>query len=191
MVAALAMSLSLKVKTLESIAIYRSEIDASAAAAAEAKTRTTAYHNQLMELPKGARKGGYPPFVLVVEATLDTTRLLIADKNIPIEDEITVAYTNYMEPFNRIVNPEDKIKFLLQDWRYMRFRTTWNKSKLMAEIGLAPLASTRAQALLRAWLLMFEKFYEGAQKHGIAPKNNLEMRIETVLKQLGVWKNRA
>ena len=73
----------------------------------------------------------------------------------------------------------------------MRYRTTWNKSKLMAEIGLAPLASTRAQTLLRAWLSMFEKNYEGAQKHGIAPKNNLEMRIETVLKQLGVWKNRA
>ena len=62
--------------------------------------------------------------MLVVEATLDTTRLLIAEKNIPSEEEITVAYTNYMEPFNRIVNPEDKIKHLLQDWMYMRFRTT-------------------------------------------------------------------
>ena len=73
----------------------------------------------------------------------------------------------------------------------MRYWATWSKSKFMAEIGLAPLASTRAQALLRAWLLMFEKFHNGAQKHGIAPKNILEMRTETVLKQLGVWKNRA
>ena len=58
MVAALAMSLSLKVNTLESIAIYRSKIDATAPVAAEAKPRTTAYHNQMMELQKGARKKG-------------------------------------------------------------------------------------------------------------------------------------
>jgi hypothetical protein len=58
MVAASSMSLSLKVKTLESIAIYRSEIDATAPVAEEAKKRTTACHNQVMELPKGARKGG-------------------------------------------------------------------------------------------------------------------------------------
>ena len=156
MVTALAMSLSLKVKTLENITLYRSEIDASSPAAAEAKTRATAYHNQLMELPKGARKRGCPPFALVVEATLDTPRLLIAEKNIPNGEEIAVADTNYMEPLDRIVNPADKIKYLLQDCRYTRHRTTWSKSKLMADIGLAPLASTRAQTLLRAWLLMFE-----------------------------------
>ena len=56
----------------------------------------------------------------------------------------------------------------------------------MAEIGLARLASTLAQALLRSWLLMFEKYYTGAQTHGIALKNNIEMRIENVFKQLVV-----
>ena len=50
--------------------------------------------------------------MIVVEAALDTTPRLIAENNIPIEDETSVASTNYMEPFEKIVNPEDKIKFL-------------------------------------------------------------------------------
>ena len=177
MVAALAMSLSLKVKTLESIAIYRSEIDATAFVAAEAKMRTTAFHTQQMEIPKSARKGGYLPFVLVVEATLDITRRLMAEKSTPIEEEIVVAFTNFMEHFEKIHEARGQYQVLTPGLVVHEVPNDVEQGQAHGRNRLAPLASIQAQALLRSWLIMSDELYGGVQKHVIAPKRKMEMRI--------------
>ena len=38
---------------------------------------------------------------------------------------------------------------------------------------------------------MFCVHYEGTQKHGVAPKNQVEARLESILKAMNVWKDRT
>jgi hypothetical protein len=189
MLSSLTMSMSLRLKVLESIALYRVDIQADAAPATLSKTRTTAYHENNKNMKKGDRRQHFPPFILVVEATMDTTKQLIQDECLPDEHPLARAYTDYTSDIEGM-DVTAKIKFLLQDWRFMRYRTTWNKQRLMCEIGLAPLASAKAQALCRAWLQMLCTYCDGTQKHGIAPKSQLEQRLEQVLKKMNIWKAR-
>jgi hypothetical protein len=122
---------------------------------------------------------------------MDATKTVIADEVLSDEDPLSLAFTAYSSQMEEVMaTPEDKICHLLQDFRYFRYRTTWTKARIMVEIGLAPLASKLAQSLVRAWIRMFCRFSEGVQKHGIAPKSNVESRLEQVLRQLNVWKER-
>jgi hypothetical protein len=190
MLSSLTMSMSLRLKVLESISLYRVDIDAKAQPAVLAKSRTSTYHLNNKSMQKSDRRQKFPPFVLVVEATLDTTKQLIIDETLPDQHPLVVAYTGYTMDTDGL-EVEAKIKFLLQDWRFMRYRTTWNKQRLMCEIGLAPLASSKAQALCRAWLQMLCSYYDGTQKHGIAPKSQIEQRLENILRKMNIWKQRG
>ena len=190
MLSSLTMSLALKVKVLESISIYRVDIEAQAPPAVLSKSRTATYHLNNKNMNKADRRQYFPPYILVVEATLATTEQLILDESLPDEHPIARAYTDYTSDMLGM-DVEAKILFLLQDWRFMRYRTTWSKQRMMCEIGLAPLASTKAQMLCRAWLQMLCAYYSGVQKHGVAPKTQLEQRLEQVLRKMNIWKDRA
>ncbi len=55
-------------------------------------------------------------------------------------------------------------------------------------MGLSPFASD----VTRRFLLSLVKFLTdnrgGRQRHGVAPKNQIELRVETLLRKMNVWR---
>ena len=191
MVAALAMSLSLKVKTLESIAIYRSEIDASAAAAAEAKTRTIAYHNQLMELPKGARKEELPS--VRASSRSHTGHYTLIDcrkeysergRNSSRLHQLHGAVQPHHEPRgkNQVPPPGLEVHAVPYDVEQKQADGRNRAGALSVNSGTSAPASVA--------LDVREIQQRRAKARHCAEKQSRD-EDQTVLKQLGVWKNRA
>jgi hypothetical protein len=182
------MTTSLKCKAISAITIYKIEVDAMTAYEKEAKVRTKKYHEQLMEIEKADRRGSLPPFLLVVEAVIDVS-VEICFAKYARDAPVTLACIGYQQELAALDAPS-KAQRVLMDWRYARFSSTWAKSRTMFEIGIAPVHSEAAATFLRAIIPIMTEQCNGHQKHGVAPKSKLELRIETVLQQLGVWSKR-
>ena len=53
---------------------------------------------------------------------------------------------------------------------YARWRSTYMKQRAIFEVGISPIATVRAHALLKAMLLLLAQTVDGEQRHGAAPK---------------------
>ena len=73
------MSLSLQTQILTSISIFQVDTTKDNAAQEEAKIRTTAYHNLWQTVPKEKRRGSPPPFILVIEASINISKLEVIE----------------------------------------------------------------------------------------------------------------
>jgi hypothetical protein len=177
-----------KLKVVHAIAVFKVEIDAKTTFELESKRRTSVYHDSVMELPKEQRRGSVAPFILQVEGTVDTGLAWIREHALHDDDPIVLAFTNYHESLQQEPSAAKRTQRLLADWRYFRYGTTWAKSRSMVEIGLSPIASKEATALLPAIIALMEIAAAGHQKHGVAPKSQLELRLEGILRSLGVWR---
>jgi hypothetical protein len=125
--------------------------------------------------------------VLVVEACLDTATDYIVQQGVELNSWIALAFTE-LQSVMKDFTPQQKIDYILAQFRYARFRTTWNKQRIIAEFGLAPTCSALTETILKAIIQLMVDFEEGVRKHGIAPKTQQELRVEKVLRDLGVWK---
>jgi hypothetical protein len=189
LIAQLVASTSLKCKIITAIALFKVEIVARSKFELEAKVRTKAYHDLLMDLTKPERRGSLPPFILVVEATVDVG-VEIAYLKYARESPVALACIAYQQVL-KALKPADRSARLLADWRYCRYGGTWTPTRSMFEIGLSPIHTPEAASFLRAILPLLEAQAEGHQKYGVAPKTKLELRLETVMQQLGVWQQRG
>ena len=126
-----------------------------------------------------------PPYLIAAEAMVFSARDLAKEhwQEGNVDRQHLLEYAEALEK----TDPEEQTNFLTATFRYTRVRNTWNKSKCMLEIGLAPLAS---EASKKYWVslrkLCITKL-EGQEKLGVAPKSAVERRIETLFKQLKVW----
>ena len=59
----------------------------------------------------------------------------------------------------------------------------------MFEIGMSPIATPIVPAVMKALINVLALKAEGHQKHGVAPKSSLELRMEQALKGMGVWRD--
>jgi hypothetical protein len=185
--AAMCMGLSLQVKILRSVCIFLTEVHVNSEMGKKARANTKRYHDALKGMSKDQKRSMPPPFILVVEALLDTSADYIGKLALEPDNWINLAFTAYRD---RLINmdPEAKATYLLTQWRYARVRNTWQKSRIMIELCICPLATAETEAVLKAIMQLMIQCEEGTRKHGIAPKTQQEHRVESVLKTLGVFR---
>jgi hypothetical protein len=179
----LLLSHDLQLKIVKTVAIFSFIVKAGGQIQNAAKEATTAFHNAAMAIDKAARRVLIPPFILVVDAILNRAKEA-ADNMLDDMDRARVAITSYVGLLAELEaeNPLKKPQRLLRDWRFARFRTTWNREFAMLEVGLS---MTRTQQATNAWdavhmLLTTKLGFE--EKHGIAPKADVVRRLEAALK---------
>jgi hypothetical protein len=189
-VSQITMSNAWRVKILSGIMIYRVELECGTPYEVEAKRRTGVYHDAQSEMSPQERRGSIPPFVLQVEASLDVSATRIEELGYDESHHIVAAFSRYGAILSRLT-PADKCAKLLEDWRFCRYGTTWTKARSVVEIAISPIACPEAAAVLKAFIALLKIVHDAVQKHGVAPKNQLELRVESILKRAGVWKNRS
>jgi hypothetical protein len=100
-------------------------------------------------------------------------------------DPCLVAFTDYLATLPE--EPKDRLQLLLDDWRYARWRSTYKQQRAIFEIGISPIASRQAHDVLKSIIKLLAQTVDGELRHGIAPKTQLELRLEQALKGLGAW----
>jgi hypothetical protein len=183
------MSVSLMAKVAKCVGIFSIDTEVDSCFQVESKKRTTALHNMLTPLSKAdRRKAGMSPHVVVMEAMLDEGVRVCNDRHIEGKvDGCLLAFTDYMATLPE--DPKQRMMLLLDDWRYARWRSTYKQARAIFEIGISPIASPQAHVLLKMMIRLLEHTIDGELRHGIAPKTQLELRLEQALKGLGAWNN--
>ena len=134
-------------------------------------------------VPEEKRRGSPPPFILVIEATINT----IKPKVIEVyreDDRIRTDFIAYDNILSNL-NPTDRAERLLEDWRFCRYRTTYKQQRALAEFGLSATCTNEAKQCLKAILKILAKIYDGTMRHGVAPKDAIEQRIGHCMKKIG------
>ena len=74
----------------------------------------------------------------------------------------------------------------MRDFRYCRYRRTHNKEYSMFKCGLSPTISDEGKAAwvaLKAAMLMH---CQAVEKEGVAPKSDLERRLDAICRKLKI-----
>ena len=58
----------------------------------------------------------------------------------------------------------------------------------MVEIGISPIAHHKASDMLRATIRCLTQHLDGKEKFGVAPRTQLEARVQQTLEKIKVWK---
>ena len=149
------------------------------------KEATAELHAALKEMSREEKQRQPPPYLIAAEAMVFSARDL-AKEHWDENNEDRQRLSQFAEKLEK-TDPEEQMNFLTETFRYSRVRNTWNKSKCMLEIGLAPLASDESKKYWVSLRKLCITKLEGQEKLGVAPKSAVERRIETLLKQLRVW----
>jgi hypothetical protein len=183
------LSVGLMAKVAKCVGIFSIDCEVESCFQVESKKRTTALHLMLRDLSKAdRRKAGMSPHVVVMEAMLDEGIRVCNDRHIEAKaDGAKVAFTEYISTLPE--DPKLRLVTLLDDWRYARWRSTYKQARAIFEIGISPIASKEAHQLLRFIIKLLAQTIDGELRHGIAPKTQLELRLEQALKGLGAWNN--
>jgi hypothetical protein len=127
---------------------------------------------------------------LVVDAMIVHGQAL-AILSYPEGHKVRLAFIAYEEHIaSQLETPSDRASILLEDFRYARFRTTHTRSRTLMEIGLSPVASPQAAALLKSITMLGKAALNGVIKAGVAPKTGLENRIEQTMQAMGIGSRR-
>ena len=96
------------------------------------------------------------------------------------------AITLYWQEL-QAMDVQSRVETTLADFRYCRFRRTFNKETTMLEVSLSQTIGKSAEtAWMGIWWVL--EHHRGAKEmHGIAPRSNIEQRIELDLKKLGIF----
>ena len=97
---------------------------------------------------------------------------------------VFIAYSDQLPD-----DPKERLTKLLDDWRYARCRSTYRSQRAIFEIGISPIAGKEAHDFFRKIIDLLAQTIDGELRHGIAPKTQLELRLEQALKGLGEWNN--
>ena len=125
-----------------------------------------------------------------IDALLEGAYTLISAKA-PEEDPDRRAITHYCGVLKEAVVDtwKNRPRRILSDWRYCHVRRTYRKEMLMLEVGLSPIVSKEAENCWKAIQNVLILHGEAAECFGIAPKGDLERRIEATLKGLKIYDN--
>ena len=183
---ALAMNTSLACKVIAGIVIFRFMMAADCALRTAVKEATTQLHEAKAEMSKEERRECPQPFIVAGEALVQAAADMASAK-LESSSNVLQRITAYASALDMMAEDE-KAETLLQDFRYVRQRSTWEKGSAILEIGLGPLASDSARSFFKALrqFIVAEKL--GRELTGIAPMTAIERRIASVLKDLKVWK---
>jgi hypothetical protein len=99
----------------------------------------------LQSIPKEKRKLLPPPFVVAAEVTI-TQGHELALKHLAPDDPDRLVLCAYCDRMQQL-EPEAKTAFIMDELRYVRVRTTWDKTHSMLEIGFGPLC----EELTKRW----------------------------------------
>jgi hypothetical protein len=183
------LTVGLQCKVAKCVGIFSIDTEVDSCFQVECKKRTTALHNMLAPLTKSERRrAGMAPHAVVMEGMLDEGIRVCNERHVESKsDACKVAFTDYMATLPE--EPKERLATLLDDWRYARWRSTYKQARAIFEIGISPIASRQAHDLLKAIIKLLAQTVDGELRHGIAPKTQLELRLEQALKGLGAWNN--
>jgi hypothetical protein len=144
----------------------------------------------LKDLSKQDRRSlGMAPHVVVMEGMVSEGQRVCVEREVEGRvDPVRAAFIAYEADLPTI--PAKRLERILDDWRYARWRSTYSKQTAIFEIGISPIASPLAHTTLKMILLLLTQTVDGEQRHGVAPKTQLELRLEQALKGLGAWEKR-
>jgi hypothetical protein len=183
------LSVGLMAKVAKCVGVFSIDTEVDSCFQNESTKTTTALHLMLAPRTKAERrKAGMPPHAAVMEAMLDEGLRVCNDRHIESKvDGCRVVFIDYMATLPD--DPKQRLTTLLDDWRYARWRSTYKQARAIFEIGISPIASPQAHKLLRMIIALLAQTVDGELRHGIAPKTQLELRLEQALKGLGAWTN--
>jgi hypothetical protein len=182
---AMCMSMQLQLKIVSAVGIFRLIVSVQCKAVVDAKEATGQYHRAVMEIPKESRGSQLPPFILVVIA-LFTFASEVAVAQLPDHSRLRHDITAYMAELTMAEESGATAKAdrLLADFRYARFRRTHKPEFVMLEFGMSALVTDTAKAAWSAVKAIMISIAGAVEKHGIAPKSDMERRVEAILRRI-------
>ena len=186
MIGALSMTTSLSAKILAGIIIFRLLVPVDSPIRAAIREVTTSLHELRGSLPKEDRKELPQPFIVAAEALVTSCATLASEKldDANLDRRRIVQYADLINGMGE----EDRQAKLLEDWRYVRTKGTWDRTTAIIEIGLGPLAGQQARDCYKGIRQLMIRHGAARELTGIAPMSAIERRISHTLKQLKVWK---
>ena len=149
------------------------------------KERTTALFVSIKDLSKEQKADAPPPFIVVAEAMIENSFEIVSKivEEVPAKTAISLYWQELQS-----MSVQGRVDRILADFRYCRFRRTFSKETTMLEVGLSPTISTSAETAWMGIKWVLKHHCSGKEMHGIAPRSNIERRIEFALKKLGVFR---
>ena len=186
-VAQLGLHTSLETKIVKSISVDVLRISRKLGLLDACKSRTKEYHTFLRDLPQNERESQMPPYTIVwcqmvetVLAAMATTAT--ADDGVKVPMQVLSDYTTKV----KALQGHHRYEFLVGQVNFCRVRQVFSKEHANIETSVTP--DTEAAGIWHH-IVQYLCQYTGARRlDGIAPKTNLERRIEQMLRRLGVWR---
>ena len=188
LVSVLAMTTSLQTKVVRSVVIFVLECKVNSPYQVAAKRKTKELHDALMSLDKDTRrKETVPPFTVLMEGMVESLAATVeSEADQSPEGKTCKEYCLEMQK----QTGKQRVEWIIRDFRYGRWRGTWSKNRALFEVGLSPVCRPQGQEMLHAMTALLIKNAEAVPRHGIAPKGQLELRVEGILKKLNVYQDR-
>ena len=185
--AQLAMQASAAAKVAKSATIDMHVMERDHAVIQKAKAATTAYFDGAKLMDAAAKAAAPPPYVVVWDATMSAC-LEVARQH-KMERE-AAAISKHIEQVAALPSAKARVDFVTESVRHCRVAPAFAKDKAKLEVSvvwvdmnnneyLAFLAWQAAKAVLRTHC-------SAQKKAGMAPRNNIERKISTLVSKMGV-----
>jgi hypothetical protein len=183
MVSMLALTTSLKAKIVMSVSVDCTEIPDDLAFIEVGNERTSAYHKSLGDLTEEDRASAPPAHPLKWEAFIEWVSAELSE--VAPDSPEASDFKKYCDNL-RATEPIAKAWMIADDVRYFRTRSIFKQHRMMLEVGIKWSPQTeRLWSVARQVLVQKHKC---VIKAGIAPKSNIERRIERELVRIRAWR---